>query len=999
MEQPSKSATSAPAHDLATRLQRISALGERNAYFWREGVRWRRRSFAQLHGRIHASAARLAKAGAGPDSPILIQGPAGPDWVEALLGAFLLGAIVVPLDEASPEDFRFEVARRSKAQLLVAPRSLTAPPGCARVEMGDWPVTRAPDTAWEMALPASPPKDRPAPAGSPAPVSWDPARTAELVFTSGTTGEPKGVVLTHGNLASDFYQVEKAYLKWEAYVRPFGELRMLTTLPLSHMFGQAMNVFLPLFMGLTVVLVPPRPRDVLEAAPRLRAWGLFTVPRLLDVLSAEVRRRLRDEGRLESFHKRQERFADSPFYLQALMFPHLRRLLGWRFLLLVSGGAALPQEVQRFWERSGYLVVQGYGLTETAPVISISNPFDRSRPGSVGKPLGIQEVKLGPGGEVWVKGPNVTPGYLGVGGVGDAEGWFHTGDVGELDEKGHLRIRGRVKDVIVTAEGENVFPGDVEAALSRAPGVREACVLGVPGPGGDRVHAVLMLEPGADAEACVSQANASLQPKQRIKDYTVWKEGDFPRTATGKIRKGILLEKILATQTEGVPAEQGHSTLTQGVRRLVARVAQIDPARVESGTRLVEGLGLASLDLVELAAAFEEEYGVILPEERLNEATVGDLEQAVQEVTRAPRPSQSTPSADPSTTQAIARGVAQPQVPGANAGSVETQEGAMTSTETPSPASMDGGSASDKVLEPSDIELAGTDTRFPEEQATLVDRDEAASEVKSFAGAMQTRGRRPLPMPRWARWAPVRWLRRLIEELVQRPFVYIFTRPRVIGRQHLREAQPPFLFVANHLSYMDTGLFKVALPFSIRGRIAPGMTTRYHRVYYGEIPGSRRRYLKERFQIHLVEFFWGAWPLPETARFRDSLSYAGELADAGESLLIFPEGRHLREGDMGPFRGGIGIFARDLRMPVIPVYVEGTKEVLPDEAYWPRFGKTKLVLGAPIHFEPDADPAEITHRLEEAVRKLMWVTTGIEPRTPSTPSKLSPSSSATERVM
>ena len=984
MEAQAPGSTSPPAcHDLATRLRRISALGERNAYFWREGVRWRHRSYQDFHGRIHACAARLARAGAGPDSPILIQGPAGPDWVEALLGAFLLGAVVVPLDEASPEEFRLEVARRSKAQLLVAPRDLSAPPGCAHVEMGDWPVARAPHTSWEMALPASSSQPRPADPGFAPAVPWDPARTAELVFTSGTTGEPKGVVLTHGNLASDFYPVEKAFLKYEKYVRPLGELRLITTLPLSHMFGQAMNVFLPLFMGLTVVFVPPRPRDVLEAAPRLRAWGLFTVPRLMDVLAAEVRRMLRDSGRLESFQKRQERFAHSPFYFQALMFPSVRRLLGWRFRLLVSGGAALPEEVQRFWERSGFLVVQGYGLTETAPVISISNPFDRDNPGSVGKPLGIQEMKLGPGGEVWVKGPNVTPGYLGAGNIGDAEGWFHTGDVGELDEKGHLRIRGRVKDVIVTAEGENVFPGDVEAALGRVPGVRDACVLGFPGPGGDRVHAVLMLEAGADAEASVSQANATLQPKQRIKDYTVWKEGDFPRTHTGKVRKGILLEKILAAQTEGAPADGGPSTLSQGVRRLVARVAQIDPARVESGTRLVEGLGLASLDLVELAAAFEEEYGVILPEERLNEATVGDLEQAVQEVSSAG--TQPTPGADASSTQGQ-RGRTSPIVAGGGTTSPWPEppaSAADTVKVEASSGSMESEGTSGKVLEPSDLTVGAPSTAA---EATLLDRGEDASGGKSFPGTVRTAVRGALPMPRWAHSLPVRLLRRLIEELIQRPFVYIFTRPRVIGRQHLREAQPPFLFVANHLGYMDTGLFKVALPFWIRGRIAPGMTTRYHRVYFGEIPGSRGQYLKERFQSHLVEFFWGAWPLPETARFRNSLSYAGELADAGESLLIFPEGRHLTEGDMGPFRGGIGIFARDLRMPVIPAFVQGTKEVLPDGRYWPRFGKTKLVLGAPIHFEPDADPAEITRQLEDAVRKLMFVTTGTPPRTPSTPS-------------
>jgi 1-acyl-sn-glycerol-3-phosphate acyltransferase len=242
-------------------------------------------------------------------------------------------------------------------------------------------------------------------------------------------------------------------------------------------------------------------------------------------------------------------------------------------------------------------------------------------------------------------------------------------------------------------------------------------------------------------------------------------------------------------------------------------------------------------------------------------------------------------------------------------------------------------------------------------------------------------------MPRWTRLLPVRLLRRLIQELLLRPFVFLYARPSIVGRKHLRAARAPFLFVANHHSYFDTGLLKTVLPWSIRAGLAPAMTTRYHRVYFGEVPGGALRYWKERLQVRLVEFFFNAWPLPETAGFRKSLSYAGELADEGCSLLIFPEGRHVPEGELERFRAGIGIFARDLRMPVVPVYIEGSGDVLPDGTYWPRFGKAKLVLGAPIHFEPDADPAEITRHLEDAVGKLMFVTTGIPPPIPSAPSR------------
>jgi 1-acyl-sn-glycerol-3-phosphate acyltransferase len=195
-------------------------------------------------------------------------------------------------------------------------------------------------------------------------------------------------------------------------------------------------------------------------------------------------------------------------------------------------------------------------------------------------------------------------------------------------------------------------------------------------------------------------------------------------------------------------------------------------------------------------------------------------------------------------------------------------------------------------------------------------------------------------------------------------------RPVVTGLENLREAAPPYLFVCNHRSAMDTGLFLAALPRPLRGRIAPAMTTRHHRVYFGEVSGSSRRYAVEWLQVRLVELLIGVWPLPETAAFRQSLSFAGELMDAGISLLIFPEGRHVPEGTIASFRKGIGIFARELRSPVVPACVEGTARVLPDSARWPSFGHTRLALGGPLMVAHDADPSDTARRLEAAVREL-----------------------------
>jgi acyl carrier protein len=350
----------------------------------------------------------------------------------------------------------------------------------------------------------------------------------------------------------------------------------------------------------------------------------------------------------------------------------------------------------------------------------------------------------------------------------------------------------------------------------------------------------------------------------------------------------------------------------------VASVARVPADRLTETTSLVQDLGLASLDLVELAAAFEEEFGASLQEDVLAGATIGDLERAAQAAIEG--------ASDPASAAASAKASPVPASPGAAA---------------PGPASS--GSASSATAP------ASADT--PPREAAVARAGE-------------------LRMPRWARRLPLHFLRRIIEELVQRPIVFLFGRPRISGLENLALAAPPYLIVANHLSYLDTALIKSALSLRLRGRIAPGMTTRYQRVFFGEISGSRGRYLIEWMQATMAAFFFHAWPVPETAGFRRSVAYAGELADAGFTILLFPEGRHVPVGTTEPFRGGVGVLARELRAPVIPAYVEGTAEVLPDHAWIPRFGRTRLVLGPPIHVDPNGEATEITRRLEAAVRAL-----------------------------
>ena len=200
----------------------------------------------------------------------------------------------------------------------------------------------------------------------------------------------------------------------------------------------------------------------------------------------------------------------------------------------------------------GFAVIQGYGLTETAPIVTLNHPFKTNR-GSVGTPIAGVEIRIADDGEILVRGENVTSGYYtGTEGTPgerpapaegpiDADGWLHTGDIGERDAQGRIFIKGRKKEMIVTPDGLNVFPEDVERVLDELPGVRESGVIGVADGGQERVHAVLVLEPGVDPDAIVRAANGALQDHQRIRTVSVWPESELPRTeGTRKLKRRVL---------------------------------------------------------------------------------------------------------------------------------------------------------------------------------------------------------------------------------------------------------------------------------------------------------------------------------------------------------------------------------------------------------------------------------------------------------------------------
>ena len=328
----------------------------------------------------------------------------------------------------------------------------------------------------------------------------------------------------------------RKYSSWERFFHP---IRFLNLVPLSHVFGQFMALLVPPLLKSEIHFQNAlNPGEVMETVKTERISVVVTVPRLLESLKEKLER---DVG-VDCIATKQ----DGSFLQRVWRARHIHHRFGWKFWAFVSGGATLSASTESFWRNLGFAVVQGYGMTETAALVSVAHPF-KPRSGSIGKQLPGMEMQVATNGEILVRGDNISPGIWsgGVKPLTDAEGWLHTGDLARTEESGHLYFQGRQKDVIVTAAGVNIHPEDLEAALNRQEGIRASAVIGVDGRQGPEPVAVLLLrDPSRDAAAAVADANRELAAHQQIRRWLIWPEADFPRTPTQKIRKPALADWI-----------------------------------------------------------------------------------------------------------------------------------------------------------------------------------------------------------------------------------------------------------------------------------------------------------------------------------------------------------------------------------------------------------------------------------------------------------------------
>lgn len=591
-------------------------------------------SYAQVTAAAQLFRARLEASGIAPGEKIVIWSENRAEWIAALWGCLLHGAVAVPVDYRSPAELMLRVAGIVDARAILTGDTVTAPETARPV----WPISSlAPVASPDLKVgptvargphPPSVGPHPPSPGPRPPSGNLRPETIAEIIFTSGATADPKGVVLTHKNILANVVPIEQEIAKYRKFATPFAPIRFLNLLPLSHMFGQSMATFVPpMLPGVVVFSRSFSPHDIVRQIRDRRVSVLVCVPKVLEVLRNHVMTQEFDRPR-----------ADEPAIHPLRRWWRYRavhRMFGFKFWAFVVGGAPLDPELEAFWRRLGFMVVQGYGLTETAPVVTLNHPL-RGSHGAVGKPIAGVEVKIADDGEILVRGDNVTSGYYNAPEEtrrAFRNGWFHTGDIGELDAGGHLRIRGRKKEVIVTSEGLNVFPDDVERVLNAIGGVRESAVVGSAPQGsstGERVLAVVVLEPGADLDEVVREANGRLADHQRVRSAVLWTGDSLPRTeGTRKLKRRELRQWLAghSPQAASVPAGAGAGAVLE----------RFAPGRTIGPDTTIEQLGLSSLERIELMMALEEAFQVTVDEGSFAAAqTVKDLDALIRPLDMGP---------------------------------------------------------------------------------------------------------------------------------------------------------------------------------------------------------------------------------------------------------------------------------------------------------------------------------------------------------------------------
>ncbi len=854
------------------------------------------------------AAAFLHHAGVAIDDRVAILGDNTARWISVYLGALRIGAVAVPLDTAySAAQIRTVLDNSGARIIFTTPRYLEAVRAAAEA-LATPPLVQV-MTEWP-----------PSHASAPPPVPRGDDDAAVMLYTSGTTADPKGVVLTHGNL--------EAERQAAADVVTLGETdAILGVLPLFHALAQMANLLLPLAVGARVVFLQQvNSTALLEALQQRRITIFACVPQffylihervMAEVAKANPARRFVFRTLLRLNGNLRERRGWNP---GRRWFARVHAVLGTHMRFLVTGGSRFDPTIGRDLYDLGFTLLNAYGLTETSGGATIVRPGDRFTT-SVGRPLKNVEVRIAPpeagtereheDGEVLIRGPIVMREYFRrPDATADSlrDGWLHTGDLGRLDEDGRVYITGRKKEMIVLASGKNLYPEEIEAHYRASPVIKEICVLGLSRPGepvGERLHAVIVPDQDALKQRGVVNIqqlvrfevegrSVLLPAHKRVLTYDIWLE-PLPRTTTGKVKRHQVERRLLEEGPRAHDAAAADAPLSDADRvwledathaeALALIAGRLGKASLRPDANLDLDLALDSMERVELLTALERRYGRrVAPEAR---ATVFTVRQLVDAVLAA----------------STAAGGKAAEAPGA-AGAEDLSE-------------------------------------------TLWDSILHAPIEPALQRQLQ----------------PTPWLRAAAFFVVVRVFaglMRVWTGGRLFGREHI-PAQGPVILCPNHQSYFDAFLVVGSVPFStLRHMFAVGAAEYYQTPFM-------------RWFARMTNVI----PVDADANLEQALRAGAAGLRMGKVLLLFPEGERSIDGNLKTFKKGAAMLSAHCQAPMVPVAMDGLFRL------WPRGRNLQWVNLRPSRVQPvdlsfgssqTATPgryAEATQALRDAVGALL----------------------------
>ena len=603
----------------------MSRFGDKTAVEIQRRDRVDRFTYRQLHDMASAWASWLAQNGIAAGERCAILAANDAHWCAAYLGILKRGAIAVPLDTNYSAAQVATIVRDSGATVIFASETFEAAArdsGARFVNLHD-----EPSALLEPVEPLEPLE------------AFDPA--AVILYTSGTTSDPKGVVLTHANLLAER---DAAF----AVVDVSGKDAVLGILPLFHSLAQLANLLLPFAVGARVVYLETlNSTDLIRALSERRITIFACVPQFFYLIHQRVTERIAKSGLLaralfKAMLALNFRLRRLGINLGAVLFGKVHDVIGRDMRLLVTGGSKFDPAVGRDLYSMGFTILQAYGLTETSAAASISTPHD-AHIDTVGRALPGVDIKI-VDGEILIRGPILMQGYYNRPGVTAEvikDGWFHTGDLGRMDAAGRITITGRKKEMIVLASGKNIYPEEIEAHYRQSAFVKEICVMGLADPGrptSERLYAVVV--PDLDLLRAKKMVNAGdiirfemeglaagLPPHKRVLGYDIWFE-PLPRTTTQKIKRHEVERRVRERQQRA--SRQADAPITGDDRAWMesprsAAVLSAIRGRLKAGARLFPDanleldLGLDSMERVELLTDLEQRAGVKVSQQAAQE--------------------------------------------------------------------------------------------------------------------------------------------------------------------------------------------------------------------------------------------------------------------------------------------------------------------------------------------------------------------------------------------